>query len=157
MLSLENLHALRRILLHFESTMNEESSRPRADSQDQAIGHPPSLRQDPVTPILPIANSATSYRLSRTRRLLSEQASIIEELQGRDIITTGQRHIQNSGPALVSASSSRRVLESTLFKVILVFLIWVISETINIDVLSLLIGFLLGFLFCKVSVGDFSS
>ncbi len=78
-------------------------------------GHPPSLsRRDPVTPIrlvrsrdtFPVADSATSYRPSTIRRPLSEQASPIEELQGRDIMVGGQRHIQNSGPASIGASSS---------------------------------------------------
>ena len=79
-------------------------------------GHPPSLsRRDPVAPnrlgcsrdILPVADSTTSYHSSRTCRLRSEQASQIEELQGREIMVRGQRHIQNSGPASVGASSSR--------------------------------------------------
>ena len=78
-------------------------------------GH--SSQRDPVTPTRlehsqythAVADSATSYRPSRTRGLLSEQASPIEVLQGRDreFMVRGQRHYQNSGPASISASSSR--------------------------------------------------
>ena len=79
-------------------------------------GHPPSLsRRDPVTPnrprrsydIPPAVDSATSYHSSRACRHLSEQASQIDELQGREIMVRGQRHIQNFGPASVGAYSSR--------------------------------------------------
>ena len=78
--------------------------------------HPPSLGQrDPVTPISqgssriisPDADSATSDHSSGTRRLLSEQASPIEKVQGCDLMVRDQRYIRNSGPASVGASSSR--------------------------------------------------
>ena len=79
-------------------------------------GHLPSLsRRDPATPIRqgssrnisPDADSATSDHSSGTGRLLSEQASPIEKIQGCEVIVRDHRHIRNSGPASVGASSSR--------------------------------------------------
>ena len=79
-------------------------------------GHLSSLRRrDPATPIRqgssqnisPDADSATSDHSSGTGRLLSEQASPIEKVQGCEVIVRDHRHIRNSGPASVGASSSR--------------------------------------------------
>ncbi len=55
----------------------------------------------------PVAVPTTNYRSSSTHPLPVEQANPIEELQRHDHTVRGQRHIENSGPALVDASSSR--------------------------------------------------
>ena len=96
------------LLLELDTTLNQD--RAHQSNVDQ---HSSSV--DPVTPtrlrryqnIIPVADTGASHRPSRIHRLSSEQISPVKELKGHDFMERGQRHVQDSGPASVGASSSR--------------------------------------------------